>query len=616
MGIQLNPGIVRHIHVRHILGKIMDKLAGWKGKFLSFQDRLVLIRSVISRYVIHSMAVYKWPCNIIKQVERAIKNILWSGDAEKCKYFTVLYDNMCCSRCEGGLGTKKLLDVNKAMLMKLWVTIRDSNKVWDRFLIAKYFKINGNLIDHKLGSSVFPGIRLVYNFLQKHTRSIGNGANTSLFFDNWCGNFSIAKRMGIISKGLNDFKAKVSDIIVDGAWVIPQKTKDLMIRCNIDVENMPLTACGKDYKILDLDRKGVFSVKSAKAATRTPFEVQPCAALFSRPVVHPTLSVQYWKIWDKQCCASEDNIIKKTGRSMPTMCRLCRENGESISHITWHCRFARRIWAWETNIFNLQPNEELVASYKAAKGRSRMIKDLWLVANLAIVTELWKLRNKVFFEDALVQWLGFKGRVYQVIRDNSIRMKSHMYNNMDELRILNYFKVQHRSCRVSAPIEVSWDPPDPCKIMIFCDGASLRNPDQAGAGVTFRDANVAVLSVLWVGLGWQTNYYAEVCAIIYGMMLSKRWNVRNIYVQSDSMSCIQSSHNGVLSWELMPKWSLAKNFYKNIRYVHSYREANFSVDALSKQACLLAEDIFEFYEGRPGFILSVEWPGVVYYRFK
>ncbi|XP_026383519.1 uncharacterized protein LOC113279018 [Papaver somniferum] len=123
LGIQLKPGIVRHIHVRQVVEKIMDKLAGWKGKLFSFQARIVLIKSVISSYVIHSMAVYKWPCTVIKQVERAIRNFIWSGDAEKRKYFTVLYDDLCCSKREGGLGIQKLLDVNKAMLMKLWVSI-------------------------------------------------------------------------------------------------------------------------------------------------------------------------------------------------------------------------------------------------------------------------------------------------------------------------------------------------------------------------------------------------------------------------------------------------------------------------------------------------------------
>ncbi|XP_026433407.1 uncharacterized protein LOC113330811 [Papaver somniferum] len=137
LGIQLNPGIVRHIHVRKVVEKIMEKMAGWKGKLLSFQARLVLIKSVISSYVIHSMDVYKWTCTVIKQVERAIRNFLWSGDAEKRKYFTVLYDDLCLSKRKGGLGIKKLNDVNRVMLMKLWISIRDSNKIWAIFLRAK-----------------------------------------------------------------------------------------------------------------------------------------------------------------------------------------------------------------------------------------------------------------------------------------------------------------------------------------------------------------------------------------------------------------------------------------------------------------------------------------------
>ncbi|XP_026435814.1 uncharacterized protein LOC113333603 [Papaver somniferum] len=528
LGIQLKPGMVRHIHVRQVVENIMDKLDGWKGKLLSFQARLVLIKSVISSYVIHSMVVYKCPCTVIKQVERAIRNFHWSGDAEKLKYFTVLYDDLCLPKREGGLGIKKLNDVNRSMLMKLWIYI----KILARFLKAKYFKINGNLINYKLGSSVFPGICLVYYFVQKHTCSI----------------------------------------------------IDLMIRCNIDVENLPVIAGGEDYKIWDLDSKGVFLVKSAKVALKMPAEFVPCANLFTRQVVHPTLSVQYWKIWAKQCCASEENIIKKTGRSMPTMCRLCRKSCETLSHITLHCRVARRIWAWVAGIFKLDPSEDLVDSYKAAKGRSRMIKDMWLVANLAIVTELWKLRNKSYFDNMFGQWPGFKGRVYQIMQN--------VY-----------------------PIEISWNPPNQDEIMICCDGASFGNPDQAGSGVVFHDANSEVLGVLCIGLGWKTNFYAEVCAIIYGAIMAKRWNMRSICIRSDSKSCIQAFQKGELPLQLVQKWKIAKSYYTNVRYIHSYREVNLSADASTKQACLLAEDIFEFFEGRQGFIPSVKWPGRVYYRF-
>ncbi|XP_026398538.1 uncharacterized protein LOC113294363 [Papaver somniferum] len=351
LGIQLNPGIVRIIHVLHVVEKIRDKLVGWKGQLLSFQARLVLIKDVISSYIIHSMAVYKWPRMAIKQVEKAIRNFLWSGDAEKRKYFTVRYDSLCCKKSE--------------------------RRAW----YQKAVRCQQSNADEDLG------IRLVFNFVQKHTRSIiGNGENPSLFFDSWCGDFSIAKKLGISSKGPKDFQAKVCNIIADGIWAISQATRNLMLRCNIYEDNLPIIAGGDDYKIWDLDKKGVFSVKSAKAAINSPTDIHPCAALFSRKVVHPSLGVQ-------------------------------------------------RIWVWAAGIFSIQPNEDLVSSYQDAKGRSRMIKDLWLVTNLAIVTELWKTRNKAYFENAPIHWLGFKGRVYQMIRDNSIRMKGHMFNTVEDLRI-------------------------------------------------------------------------------------------------------------------------------------------------------------------------------------
>ncbi|XP_026378315.1 uncharacterized protein LOC113272731 [Papaver somniferum] len=243
-----------------------------------------------------------------------------------------------------------------------------------------------------------------------------------------------------------------------------------------------------------------------------------------------------------------------------------------------------------------------------------MIKDLWLVENLAIVTELWKLHNKSYFENMDFHWLGFKRRVYQVIRDNYIRMKDHMHNTLEELRILNYFKVRHRSCKTSTPIEISWSPPDQDEIMVCCDGASFGNPGQAGAGVVFRNASSEVLGVLCVGLGWQTNFYVEVCAIIYGAIMSKRWNLRSICIRS-AKSCIQAFQKEEFPWQLVQKWKITKSFYSNFCYIHSYREDNFSADASAKQACLLAEDIFEFFEGRPGFIPAVEWSGRVYFRF-
>lgn len=181
------PGRVKYAHIRPVVEKLLEQLAGWKGRMLSFQGRIILLKHVIASYAIHTMAVYRWPRRIISQCETAIKNFLWTGDAEVRKSLVVSFDRICSPYEEGGLGLRRMAVVNRAMLMKLWWNIRHSNKTWAQFLRAKYLKVNGDLIDYKLKSSIFPGIRWVYSEVEKNTKCvIGDGRNTSMFFDNWC----------------------------------------------------------------------------------------------------------------------------------------------------------------------------------------------------------------------------------------------------------------------------------------------------------------------------------------------------------------------------------------------------------------------------------------------
>ncbi|XP_026443845.1 uncharacterized protein LOC113343998 [Papaver somniferum] len=89
LGVQIMPGAVKYRHISNVIDKIKNQLAVWKGKLLSFQDRIVLINSVIASYNIHNTVVYNWPLKFIKQAERVIHNFLWSGDAEVSRKFVV-----------------------------------------------------------------------------------------------------------------------------------------------------------------------------------------------------------------------------------------------------------------------------------------------------------------------------------------------------------------------------------------------------------------------------------------------------------------------------------------------------------------------------------------------
>ncbi|XP_026442379.1 uncharacterized protein LOC113341880 [Papaver somniferum] len=211
LGVKVLPGVVKYRHISNVVDKLKEQLSVMKGKMLSFQNRVVLIKSVFSSYSIHNMAVYKWPVKFIQQCDRAIRNFLWSGDSNLSRYFVVGYDKICIPVKEGGLGLCSLKTMNQALLMKLWWNIKSSGKNWARFLESKFTCRDGRIKVAGVKSSILPGIRWVHNDVVRNNKCIiGDRRSTSLFFDVWYGVTTLDDVLGRYDL---DRGACVSDII-------------------------------------------------------------------------------------------------------------------------------------------------------------------------------------------------------------------------------------------------------------------------------------------------------------------------------------------------------------------------------------------------------------------
>ncbi|XP_026417174.1 uncharacterized protein LOC113312652 [Papaver somniferum] len=204
------------------------------------------------------------------------------------------------------------------------------------------------------------------------------------------------------------------------------------------------------------------------------------------------------------------------------MC-MCDVQEETLTHVLYECCFATRAWNWIADVFKLQPNANLIVYFKAAKARSHIVRDMWLITNLVLRSELWKLRNKAVFEHKKPNWSIFHKRVLKLIQDYSIRLKGHMNNSDDDVVLLNYFIVQHRSVKLHHPVACFWLPPEANELQICCDGAARGNPGVAGAGVVARDEHCSVLGAMSIGLGVTTNYLAELYGIIVGLEWAMQW---------------------------------------------------------------------------------------------
>ncbi|XP_026448250.1 uncharacterized protein LOC113348618 [Papaver somniferum] len=303
LGVQIMPGIVRYRHISNVVEKFKNQLAGWRGRLLSFHDRIVLVKSVISSYYIHNMAIYKWPRKFILQCERDIRNFIWSGDSNISRVVVVAFDKICFPFEEGGLGLTRMATMNKALIMKLWWKILNSTKKWALFLKAKLFDRKGCIKHSGVKSSILPGLRSVYNCVEKNTKVlIGDGRYTSLYYDIWFDKTSIAEVLNDYSL---DATTRVSDILKDGLWDIPEIHLQYLIAAGLELNRIPIPMGGADVRVWMPELKGEFSVKSATELLRQKYSRLEGTQLLWRKEVHPVLAAQNWKFL-RGACATYD----------------------------------------------------------------------------------------------------------------------------------------------------------------------------------------------------------------------------------------------------------------------------------------------------------------------
>jgi len=82
LGAPIFKGKPKRIYFQPIADKIKIKLASWKASLLLMACRVQLVNSVIQSMVVHTMSVFSWPTIIRRDIEKWIRNFIWSGDID------------------------------------------------------------------------------------------------------------------------------------------------------------------------------------------------------------------------------------------------------------------------------------------------------------------------------------------------------------------------------------------------------------------------------------------------------------------------------------------------------------------------------------------------------
>ncbi|KAF6138129.1 hypothetical protein GIB67_033543 [Kingdonia uniflora] len=214
-----------------------------------------------------------------------------------------------------------------------------------------------------------------------------------------------------------------------------------------------------------------------------------------------------------------------------------------------------------------------------------------------------------------VSFANEKRKSINQIHETAMLSTSLMRNSQTDLGNLRCLGVAVHYCKHPMVKSCYCELPRIGKIKINTDRAAKRNPGKGGIGCIFQDCNGCVLGTLSKGLGLVTNFMAECEAIIHGAEHAASFGWLIAWIESDSTTAVEAFKTNNIPWILEAAWENARRNMRHIRFSANWREANFSVDALSNKGALLQEGVCETKMGRPDFLKKIKVPMQEYYRF-
>ena len=98
-----------------------------------------MVQSALCSIPIYYMSLFTIPASISCQLEKIMRDFLWSNNEAEKGFHWVKWDDVCLPKREGGLGIRPLRGMNKALKVKwLWRFAREDNTLWKALLKMKY----------------------------------------------------------------------------------------------------------------------------------------------------------------------------------------------------------------------------------------------------------------------------------------------------------------------------------------------------------------------------------------------------------------------------------------------------------------------------------------------
>jgi hypothetical protein len=479
---------------------------------------------------------------LIKEVERNIRNFIWSGDPDKRKLVTVAWKKICRPIAQGGLNIRSLSSLNKASNLKLCWTLLNSQCSWAKLLRDRVIR-GRKIIQHHISSSIWSSIREEYSVVMENSIwLLGNGEDINFWNDNWSGSI-LADFFNIPPHISQNLSSTVSDYINNGSWSFPSH---LLQRFNLSsiVDKVIIPVESTNDKLLWIHTdSGNLLLKDAYFCKSQQFQDLHWANVIWSPDFPPSKSLFVWRLMHDK--VPTDEHLLNRGCFLPSMCNFCCKHIESSFHIFFQCDFAIQLWSWLAKCL------DLTLQFTSMEDMWKITELNWspqcrvtiTAAIINLINSIWQVRNQARFDNIRINLNAAISRIIASTSLSGNNTKKVASNSIRDFIILKKFNVNIHNPKVSIVKEIVWHPPLLNCVKCNIDGASKGNPGLSSCGGIFRNNDADFLLGFAEPLGFASSYLAELQGALRAIEVAHQMNWKNLWIETDSVLVVLAFKN-------------------------------------------------------------------------
>lgn len=416
-----------------IVERVKKRLAVWKSRSLSIGGRITLIKSTLSSLPIYYMSLFKIPIAVAKCLEKIQRRFLWGGTDEKRKLHHVKWEVITRPKSAGGLGIKRLLEHNQALLAKWWWRFtKEKDALWNKVITNKYGLscecANPELPNSRKVSAVWNDICSIGKATSALSEVINQGFRLRVqsrgsirFWDQiWIGEVSLKQEFPRLFSLSVQKQAKVQEMwqeVGGGTWNLLFRRPLMFVWEEEEVQNLHQKLQGiqidrsrEDFMEWRWSANKCFSVQSAYSEWETRRNQNSWLRLVWKNLCPPKVEVFSWQAMQNKIATRSILISKGIIHIInpgDELCPLCTLDVESPTHLLLHCNFAWKIWSAILRWWNITwacPGSlgDLMLWWFSSNFKN-LETFCWEACFYAVLWSIWLARNEITFNNSSME---------------------------------------------------------------------------------------------------------------------------------------------------------------------------------------------------------------------